>query len=148
MKDDLIRIAPKHPKQELKLILPMAVSVNHLYMFRKGKRFMTKKGEQYMRDVFIIAEEVVKKKKYKIEQEGVWLVAELRFYYPDKRVRDCHNMHKLVMDALEGVAFHNDRWVLVEDKFVGLDKENPRIEVRIRPQNYKEAMNYVEKASI
>lgn len=137
MKDDLIRIAPKHPKQELKLILPMAVSVNHLYMFKNGKRFMTKKGEKYMRDVFIIAEEVVKKKKYKIEQEGVWLVAELKFYYPDKRVRDCHNQHKLIMDSLEGVAFHNDRWVMVRDMHVELDKEFPRVEVRIYPEKYK-----------
>lgn len=137
MKDDLIRIAPKHPKQELKLTIPMAVSVNHLYMFKNGKRFMTKKGEKYMRDVFIIAEGVVKKKKYKMEQEGVWLIAELTFYYPDKRVRDCHNQHKLIMDALEGVAFHNDRWVMVRDMHVELDKEFPRVEVRIYPEKYK-----------
>ena len=136
-KDDLIRIEPKHPNQELNVIIPMAVSVNHLYMFRKGKKFMTKKGEQYMRDVFAITEHAVNAQKYKIEQEGVWLIAELRFYYPDKRRRDCHNQHKLIMDSLEGVAFHDDRWVMVRDTYVGLDKEFPRVEVKLYADTYK-----------
>ena len=51
VKDDLKRVKPKHPKQELNVIIPLAVSVNHLYMFKRGKRFMTKKGEKYMKDV-------------------------------------------------------------------------------------------------
>ena len=148
MREDLIRLEPKYPNQELNLIVPMAVSVNHLYMFKNGKRFMTKKGDQYMKDVFAITEHAVKKQKYKVEEHGVWLVVEMTFYFPDKRRRDCSNMHKLVLDSLECVAFKDDRWVLVEDKFVGLDKENPRIEIKIRPQNYKEAMRYVERANI
>ena len=39
-----------------------------------------------------------------------------------------------VMDALEHIAFKEDRWVLVRDMYVGLDKEMPRIEVKIYPQ--------------
>lgn len=137
MKEDLIRIEPKYPDQELHLIIPMAVSVNHLYIFKRGKRFMTKKGEKYMKDVFIITEHAVGIQNYSLEQEGVWLVAELRFYYPDRRRRDCHNQHKLIMDALEGVAFHEDRWVMVRDMYVGLDREFPRVEVTIRPDTYE-----------
>lgn len=137
-KDDLKRIEPKFPNQELNLVIPLAVSVNHLYMFRKGKRFMTKQGEKYMRDVFEITQSTINIQNYTPEEEGVWLVCELTFYFPDKRVRDCHNMHKLVMDALEGVAFPNDRWVLVRDMHVALDKDFPRIEVKIYPEKYIE----------
>lgn len=136
-KDDLIRIEPKYPNQELNVIIPLAVSVNHLYMFKNGKRFMTKKGEKYMKDVFTITEHAIGIQNYVMEQEGVWLVAELRFYYPDKRRRDCHNMHKLIMDALEGVAFYDDRWVMVRDMHVGLDKDFPRVEVKLYAEKWK-----------
>ena len=133
-KDDLKRVKPKYPNQELNVIIPLAVSVNHLYKHVRGKKFMTKQGEKYMRDVFLITEHEVKRQKYKIEEEGVWLVAELTFYFPDKRRRDCHNMHKLIMDALEGIAFHDDRWLLVRDMHVELDKKKPRVEVKIYPE--------------
>ena len=134
VKDDLKRVKPKHPKQELNVIIPLAVSVNHLYMFKHGKRFMTKKGEKYMKDVMQIVTHAVEQQNYQIEEEGVWLIAELTFYFPDKRRRDCHNMHKLIMDSLECVAFVDDRWVLVRDMYVGLDKEFPRVEVKLYPQ--------------
>lgn len=133
-KEDLIRRKPKYPNQEFRVTIPLAISVNHLYIFKKGRRFMTKKGEEYMKQVMAIAYSEVQKQNYKLEDEGVWLVAELTFYFPDKRRRDCHNMHKLVMDALEYIAFKEDRWLLVRDMHVGLDKENPRIEVRIYPE--------------
>lgn len=133
-KDDLIRKKPKYPNQELNVIIPLAVSINHLYMFRRGKRFMTSEGMKYMKDVMQIVTNAVESQNYKIEDKGVWLVCELTFYFPDKRRRDCHNMHKLIMDALECIAFVDDRWVLVRDMHVALDKENPRVEVKIYPE--------------
>jgi len=132
-KEDLKRVFPEHPNQELNLILPLAVSVNHLYMFKRGKRFMTKKGQDYMALAMKVASHAVEIQNYQIEKPGVWLVCELRFYFPDLRRRDCHNQHKLVMDALEHIAFVDDRWVLVRDMYVGLDRKNPRIEIKIYP---------------
>ena len=38
------------------------------------------------------------------------------------------------MDAMEHVAFKEDRWVLVRDMHVGLDRKNPRIEVKLYPE--------------
>ena len=137
MRDDLKRVEPKYPEQELNIIIPLAISVNHLYKFVKGRKFMTKEGEKYMRDVLEITQHAIGIQNYNLEEEGVWLIAELTFYFPDKRVRDCHNQHKLIMDALEGVAFHNDRWVLVRDIHVGLDKDFPRVEVKIYPEKYE-----------
>jgi crossover junction endodeoxyribonuclease RusA len=133
-KDDLKRLEPKYPNQVLNVVIPLGVSVNHLYIFKKGKRFMTKKGQDYMKQVMQIVDNAVKSQGYKLEEEGVWMICELTYYFPDKRRRDCHNQHKLVMDALEYVAFKEDRWVLVRDMYVGLDKELPRIEVKLYPQ--------------
>lgn len=144
---DLKRVKPKYPNQVFTTTIPLAVSVNHLYVFMKGKRFMTKKGQEYMKQVWKTVEEDVKSQKYLMEQEGVWLIAELIFYFPDLRRRDASNMHKLVLDSLEHICFIDDRWVLVHDKHVGLDKDNPRIEVRLYPQNYEEAMEYVERTN-
>ena len=87
-----------------------------------------------MQKVMMIVDNAVKSQNYKLEEEGVWLVCELTYYFPDKRRRDCHNMHKIVMDALEHVAFKEDRWVLVRDMHVGLDRKNPRIEVKLYPE--------------
>ena len=98
-----------------------------------------------MQDVGLLTSSAIREQGYKMEEEGVWLIVELKYYYPDLRRRDCHNMHKLVIDGLESLAFKDDRWVLVQDKFVGLDKDNPRIEVTIRPMNYNSAMKEVEK---
>lgn len=137
---DLVRKRPKRPHQKLKLTLPLAVSVNHLYSFRRGKRFMTKKGLKYMQDVGLLTSSAIREQRYKVEEEGVWLIVELKYYFADLRRRDCHNMHKIIMDSLEQIAFKDDRWVLVQDKFVGLDRDNPRVEVVIRPMNYESAV--------
>ena len=131
---DLKRVKPKYPNQVFTTTIPLAVSVNHLYMFIKGKRFMTKKGQEYMKQVWKIVEEDIKSQKYELEEEGVWLVCELTFYFPDLRRRDASNMHKLVLDSLEHICFVDDRWVLVRDMHVALDKENPRIEVKLYPE--------------
>ena len=132
---DLKRVKPKYPNQVFTTTIPLAVSVNHLYMFIKGKRFMTKKGQEYMKQVWKTVEEDIKSQKYELEEEGVWLVCELTFYFPDLRRRDASNMHKLVLDSLEHICFVDDRWVLVRDMHVALDKENPRIEVKLYPES-------------
>lgn len=132
---DLKRVKPKYPNQVFTTTIPLAVSVNHLYMFIKGKRFMTKKGQEYMKQVWKIVEEDIKSQKYELEEEGVWLVCELTFYFPDLRRRDASNMHKLVLDSLEHICFVDDRWILVRDMHVALDKKNPRIEVKLYPES-------------
>lgn len=134
---DLIRLHPEYPNQELNLILPLAPSINHLYKFARGKRFMTKEGMDYMKEAGMLAQNAVNLQNYQVEEGGVWMICELTFYYPDLRRRDSHNMHKVVLDALEHITFVDDRWVLVRDMYVGLDKEYPRIEVKIYPQEVK-----------
>lgn len=58
----------------------------------------------------------------------------IRAYYPDSRFGDIDRIPGLVLDALQGLAYVTDRQVyrLTVDRYV--DKENPRIDVVVRPE--------------
>lgn len=60
------------------------------------------------------------------------VVVELTVYWPDRRRRDTHNLHKLLCDAIEGVAVDDDRWALVRDVDFDVDRDDPRVEVTVR----------------
>ena len=57
------------------------------------------------------------------------MVVELRVWWPDKRKRDVHNLHKLLADRLQGVVCDDDQWMLIRDVDFDYDKDNPRVEV-------------------
>ncbi len=53
--------------------------------------------------------------------------------YRQKRTGDLDNYVKAVSDALNnGIAFEDDKYVMAEKSRMHHDRENPRIEVRIR----------------
>lgn len=58
---------------------------------------------------------------------GLW------FYLPDRRARDLDNLEKLVKDALNGIAWLDDRQVTDTAKLKRVDPANPRTIVRVRP---------------
>lgn len=133
-KSDLFRQEPKFPRQSLHLELPLAPSVNHMYRFVKGRKFLTRTATQYLATVQSIVKKAIKEQGFKKEGDAVWLICEIVFYFPDRRRRDCHNSHKILADALEGECFIDDRYLLIRDLDVLLDRDNPRLEVTIRPK--------------
>ena len=56
------------------------------------------------------------------------------FFMPDRRIRDSHNMLKLLLDVMQGNVFENDYFVMPRVQYVGLDVENPRVEVLVTTQ--------------
>ncbi len=54
------------------------------------------------------------------------------FYRANKRRVDSDNMKKSVMDAGNGVLWHDDSQVVVSMSIKGYDKEHPRVEVMVR----------------
>lgn len=44
---------------------------------------------------------------------------------------DTHNREKVLLDALEGVLYQDDRWVLVQEQDFTVDRENPRVEIEL-----------------
>ena len=57
------------------------------------------------------------------------VVVELNVWWPDRRKRDVHNLHKLLADCLEGRVCDDDQWMLIRDMDFDYDKGNPRVEV-------------------
>jgi len=52
-------------------------------------------------------------------------------YFPDARRRDCDNVLKSVMDALNGVAYVDDSQVHTATVTKAIDRERPRTEIEV-----------------
>ncbi len=137
--NDLYRSEPKFPKQKLRLTLPLPLSVNHMYYnTRYGGKRLKKEAEDYIRTATSITLAAMEDEMWKMQKDATWYYMDLLFYMPDRKTRDNHNMLKLLLDTLEGCAYHNDYYVMPNILGVEYDKENPRVEVILRPQTEKD----------
>jgi crossover junction endodeoxyribonuclease RusA len=59
---------------------------------------------------------------------------EIHCYYPDARRRDIDNTSKAAMDALNGIAYADDSQVAELLTTKRIDRGDPRIEIRLAPQ--------------
>jgi len=143
-KKDLKRIEAL-TKKELKFILPLPPSVNHMYYNtgRGGKR-LTKTAEEYVRTATSLINLATKKNKWEVEEDGNWYYVDMVFYMPDLRIRDSHNMLKLLFDVLQPRVFGNDYFAMPRINSVELDKENPRIEIKIHSQLADERKRFIK----
>lgn len=57
----------------------------------------------------------------------------IQLYHGTKRKSDWDNFHKLSMDAMSGLVYEDDSQIMFATVSKGYDKENPRIEIDIRP---------------
>ena len=57
----------------------------------------------------------------------VWL----HFYRSDKRRVDLDNLSKAVLDALNGIIWHDDKQVTTLHITKEYDRENPRVEIKV-----------------
>lgn len=139
LSDDLCRGNPKHKNQVINLTVGIPPSVNHAYMnVRGGGKRLTKDAEKWMykNKASVLAQ--LEDQMFKEENVDVWWVVEMRFYFPDLRIRDNHNTLKVLFDSIENTFFNNDYFVLPRVIFCKLDRKNPRLEMKIYPQKEKE----------
>ena len=116
----------------IKLTIPIVPSVNNCYRnVTVNRRILTAKGKAWQHEVQYIAKAEAKRQKWSFSK-GEKLVMELWFYWPDKRKRDTHNSHKLLLDTLESILYENDCMVLARDMDFMLDRNNPRVEVVLK----------------
>jgi crossover junction endodeoxyribonuclease RusA len=78
-----------------------------------------------------IAKAEAKRQKWEYSDDKK-IVMELWAFWPNNRRRDMSNMHKLLPDALEGILYKDDRWILIRDMDFCVDKQNPRVEIILR----------------
>lgn len=51
--------------------------------------------------------------------------------YRPRRVGDLMNREKVLSDALQGIAFHDDKQIVEAHFYQHDDKDNPRVEVEV-----------------
>lgn len=114
-------------------------SVNHIYQNTgKGGKKLTKAAERLFDKWQGLAHGWAVRNGWEMTEKEK-IVLELYAYFPDKHVRDTHNVLKLMMDALEKVIYKDDNYALprIMD-FEYLEKDSgvrPYFELRI----YKKA---------
>lgn len=116
----------------LRLTLPIVPSVNHCYRnVSVHRRILSAEGAAWRQEAQLRAKLAAKRQGWNFSVNEK-LVVEITTYWPDRRRRDTHNAHKLLMDSLEGVLYKDDRWVLVRDVDFYIDRAHPRVELVIR----------------
>ena len=142
--NDLKRTYSDEQIESLTFSLDVPPSINHMYHNTKGggKR-LTKVAEQYFFDVKakVRAEALDQNWIFKLAPQ--WLYLDLYFYFPDRRRRDSHNCLKILLDALEGVLFENDYYVMPNIRLVEMDSKNPRVDVVLRVQTESERQQII-----
>lgn len=141
-KDDIRRVKPKHPNKKLRLVVDIPVSMNHMYYHKSNH--LTSKAISFINSTKAKAMAFIHDEQYKLEESYVWQYLDIVVFMPDKRIRDSHNMLKLLMDSLEGIVFHNDYCILPRIQSVELDRENPRLEMVLSPQSKEQRRNCIE----
>lgn len=101
---------------------------NHTYYYFRGVPNLTASARKYKEEIEEMTRSWCFRNHFKkIEDKKV--IVNIWLYYPDKRKRDAHNMLKILMDALEGHVFEDDKWALVRIQDWQVDRENPRFEL-------------------
>lgn len=118
--------------QKLEVKFPILPSVNHMYMTTSfGGKQMTPETKVLFLQLQDYIREEVEKQEWQ-GTHGIFIIAELKFYMPDKRKRDSHNMFKFLFDIMNGIVYDDDYYVLPQVLDIQIDKENPRIECKLK----------------
>ena len=120
----------------LRFTLPLPPSANHAYRrytTKTGRRMnvITKAGTDWMAAARVLTHNAAVRSGWTCLNAGK-VIVELTCYWPDKRRRDVSNLDKLLLDALEGVVYDDDRWALPRWMDFMTDKAHPRVEVVVK----------------
>lgn len=121
--------------KELFITIPVPITENHAFFYRKGMKILNKRGKEWMKNAEHLMRLAMEEQGWEtVENEKV--IVELWHYWPDKRVRDCSNSLKLLCDSIQNAGIvNNDRWLLCRQQDFSVDRDNPRLEMRIRRFN-------------
>jgi crossover junction endodeoxyribonuclease RusA len=80
------------------------------------------------------------KEVYQWEAKAQWrrpvfteeLSVKISFYFKDKRRRDIDNYNKILLDALTGIVYSDDKQIIKLVLTKQVDSKNPRIEFTIK----------------
>lgn len=104
------------------------------YNTKYGGKRLTKKAEQYVYESRALINLAIEEQNWIRENKYTWLYIDLVFFMPDKRIRDSHNMLKLLLDVMQQPVYHNDYVAMPRIQSVEYDHKNPRVLIKISPQ--------------
>lgn len=133
--NDLYRDKTSYPNKQLKFSLPLPPSVNHMYIpKRNGAKVLNSRAKNYVKESRALINLSIDDQHWVKQEYAVWYYIDLVFYMPDRRIRDSHNMLKLLLDVMQDIIFHNDYFVMPRIQGVEYDVDNPRVDACITPQ--------------
>ena len=129
-----------HPPTEshtVALTLPVPPSVNHQYATVNGRRLISSAGRAYKAQVgqlvWLKLAQSTHRAALLTRLQSEWLALSIRFYFTSALRRDVDGGLKIAQDALcEGLGI-NDNRIVETHLYKHIDKNNPRIEVRLTP---------------
>lgn len=114
--------------ERLYICLPAAPSVNTIYTVRPdGVITYTRWARKWKTAARAICRVQAYEQGWKPLEEYCRVV--FVPWFPDGRVRDVTNLHKIVCDALTTVVYTDDRYALAHDRRPELDTARPRLEL-------------------
>lgn len=133
---------------ELRLKLPIPVSINELYVNQykynpktkknepTGARVLSAKGKASKALIRKDTKQQMKKQTWDFEYTKENYIYMDTVIYFNRKGRDDNNIYKLLCDSLEGIVYDNDSRVLIRTQKIMYDTDNPRVEVHIHPVDY------------
>lgn len=109
----------------LRLELPYPPSVNHYLRHTARGVYRTAEADSYRQQVQVLA--LIQQ----VEPLSGELIVTLTLYRPAKR-GDVDNYSKVVIDALNGIAWHDDGQIVELHIYRFDDKKNPRVLVEVQ----------------
>ena len=118
-----------------RLTLPLPPSVNHSHInIRKRYRLMRIRStatKDYMCEAGWLAKGWCAAEKWTPPTKDRKIIMRVWVWFPDKRKRDADNILKILQDSLTGIMWLDDRQVMPRVMDVGVDKQNPRVEIEV-----------------
>lgn len=111
------------------------------YNTKGGGKRLTKTAEDYIRVSRALINQYIEEQRWFKQSKNTWFHLDLVFHMPDRRVRDSHNMLKLLLDVMQGTIYENDYYVMPRIQSVEYDKFNPRVECLLQPQSLASRLN-------
>lgn len=88
-------------------------SVNHYFKrSQNGRLYLDAEARAFVELAKICAHQAAKRARWKILPAGEFFYLVIGFEFKNKRFADPNNMLKILIDALQGILFENDKWAL------------------------------------
>jgi Holliday junction resolvase RusA-like endonuclease len=133
---------------ELKLVLPLPVSLNQLYINKYSYNPKTKRSEptgaRILSKAGMMSKKLIQKAANKQITKQTWDYewTKNNFLYMDATIyfnrtnRDDNNIYKLLCDALEKIVYDNDSRILIRTQRIYYTTTEPRVELYIHAVDY------------